>query len=385
MAADLTYLSKEKRDIQKYRAQEIESGYEKQKYSWLNPLNIALSYRLDESAQTGSLSETQNAYINLSQDVFRSGGIYYTMQYARDKNAYDKTVLEQENAVLNQQLFTNLLTIRRSEYQIKQSEYRLKNKEIEIFIKRRQYEAGDVDITLLNNAIMDRNRELQILMSLKNTLSNTRIDMKKLTDRNEDEIALPHFSLAGKEDFLRQNYNIDKLQQQAAQSNDQYLITRSGYLPKLNLNGQYGMTEYQNRDLPLDYSRNSYFVGLQLSIPLDYTTGATVQEAKVAALKTGVQVLDRQREESASYEQIKSNIDNYQEYIELTKKNLQLYEELLEVTEAGVNAGYKAGYDLQTLRNTKTIDEYEIRINETNIQIELAKLHFLTKEASHEQ
>ena len=102
------------------------------------------------------------------------------------------------------------------------------------------------------------------------------------------------------------------------------------------------------------------------------------------ALKTQSQTLDKAREEDAYYDQIKANIDAYREYIALTKENLTLYDELMQATEAGVKTGFRPGYDLETLKNTKQVDEYEIKINELSIQLELVKLHYLTKEAHHE-
>ena len=68
----------------------------------------------------------------------------------------------------------------------------------------------------------------------------------------------------------------------------------------------------------------------------------------------------------------------------LAQNNLALYDDLIQATTAGVKTGYRSGYDLETLQNTKKIDEYEITINELNIQLELVKLHYLTKEAHHE-
>ena len=57
-------------------------------------------------------------------------------------------------------------------------------------------------------------------------------------------------------------------------------------------------------------------------------------------------------------------------------KNLSLYDELISVIQAGVDSGYKTGYDLQTIKNSKAIEEYTIKINELNIELELAKLYF---------
>jgi len=381
-AQELEYLTKDKQDVQAYKSKEVDAAYDKLRFEWLNPLSLSYSIQQNQSAPNDTASETTTASITLNQDLFRSGGIYYALLYAGSKHAYDRTALDEENSALAQQLVSAVLTIRRGEYQVAQSEYRLKNKEIEILIKRQQYEAGDVDITLLNNAIMDRNAEQRTLATLKKTLANARIDLQKLTDKSPGEITLPSFRLVERDTYMNQNYTVAKLQEQARLSGYQYGVTRAAYLPRLSLNGQYGNTHHRHDELNIDYTGDSYYLGLQLSIPLDYKTLATLEEAKAAELRTRSLTLDKSREQEANYRQIKSNIDTYREYIELTKNNQTLYDELLEVTEAGVKAGYRTGYDLQTLRNTKAIDEYEIKINELNIQLELAKLHYTTKEAS---
>lgn len=381
-AGEMEYLTKQKQDVQAYKQKEVDAAYEKLRFEWLSPLSLSYSIQQNQSAQYDTPSETTTASISLNQDLFRSGGIYYAIQYAGSKHAYDRTALAEENAGLAQQLVSAVLTIRRGEYQLAQSEYRLKNKEIEIVIKKQQYEAGDVDVTLLNNAIMDRNLEQKTFMNLKTTLKNARIELQKLTDTSPGEIALPAFELVDEASYLSQSYAVEKLREQARLSGYQYGVTRAAYLPKLSLSGQYGTTQYVHDAMNIDYSGDSYYLGLQLSIPLDYKTLATLEESRAAELRTRSQTLDKTREQTAYYKQIKSNIDTYREYIELTRKNQALYDELLQVTEAGVKAGYRTGFDLQTLRNTKAIDEYEIRINELNIQLELAKLHYSTKEAT---
>lgn len=157
-----TLLTKEKQEIQQYKQKELESTYEKQRYNWINPLDFVLNYNQSQSAQSDSVGETKSAYINLNQDIFRSGGIEYSINYAQSQKNYNQIVLDQENSSLILELFTTLLGIKNSENQIRQSELKLKNYEIEIFLKQQQYKAGDVDITLLNNALMNRNKELKL-------------------------------------------------------------------------------------------------------------------------------------------------------------------------------------------------------------------------------
>lgn len=378
-------LGSEKKDVQKYKQTLLEATYEKQKYNWINPLNMVVEYNQNESAQYNSVGEAKSAYINLNQDVFRSGGIYYSMDYAKSQRNYTQISLDKENASLVQAVYQTLLSIARYEQLIKQSELKLDNYEIEIFLKRQQYQAGDVDITLLNNALMTRNQELKNLMNFKTLLKNSRIDLAKISDMSEADIHLPTFSLMSEERFLEHNYNVAQQAKQTLLLNDQYKVTQASYLPKVSINAQYGVTDYNNNDLPMKYNGDYYNVGVQLKMPLDFNTASTLEEAKIAYLKSQSEVLEQKREQNGYYKQVLSNIESYKEYIKLTQKNLLLYKELIDVTSKAVETGYKAGYDLKTLQNTNAIDEYEISINEINIQLELVKLHFMAKEANYDR
>jgi outer membrane protein TolC len=378
-------LSSEKQDVQKYKQTLLETTYEKQKNSWINPLNVAVEYNKNESAQSNALSEAKSAYINFNQDVFRSGGIYYAIEYAKSQKNYNQISLDEENAALTQEIYQTLLNISRYETQIKQSELKIDNYEIEIFLKRQQYEAGDVDITLLNNALMNKNQELKNLMNLKTQLKNSKINLARMSDLTKEEIPLPRFALVSEAAFLEHNYNIDKQAKQSSLLNNEYKITSASYLPKVSVNAQYGITEYDNNDLRVNYEGDYYGAGFKVSMPLDFNSAATLEEAKIAYLKSESQMLEQKREQNAYYKQVRSNIESFEEYIVLTQKNLALYKELLDVTSKAVNAGYKAGYDLKTLQNTNAIDECEISINEINIQLELVKLHFMVREAGHDK
>ncbi|HEX5624065.1 MAG TPA: TolC family protein, partial [Sulfuricurvum sp.] len=88
------------------------------------------------------------------------------------------------------------------------------------------------------------------------------------------------------------------------------------------------------------------------------------------------QAADTKRLMEASYEQKVALIENYRRLITIIRSNLHYYDELIRATEAAVKAGYKAGYDLQTLQNSRAIEELEIKINDLNIQIELAALYY---------
>lgn len=279
-------------------------------------------------------------------------------------------------ATVNQQLITAVLTYRKNQIALEQSDLRLKNAQIEIFLKRKQYEAGDIDITFLNNALMNQSNELKNNTSLRYALAQQKFEAAKLSDHTVDSITVPTFILTQKETYLEDGWDIRTSQALAQSAAQQYGQIKSSYLPKLTLIADVGYQRYEGLSTAAaDYHGNYYDTGLQLSMPLVYNSSAATQEAQAAYLKQQALTADNKRQMSATYEQTVAIIDSYKRTISITQENLKYYDELLGATKAAVKAGYKAGYDLQTLQNTRSIEELEIKINEINIQIQLVQLH----------
>lgn len=371
-----TLLSHEKQEVLRHQQTLIKSEHEKLRTNWIAPLNLNASYSYDKNALGGHQSETETLAASISQDIFRSGGILYQIAYADAKKQSETIAYQQQIALWNQQLFLALLAYQKNSVLIEQSQKRLDNKEIEIVIKRHLYDAGKVDITELNNAFMEKSSELKTLTSLKYTLSEQRLEIAKISDIAPETFPIPRFELIGKKEYLSSQFDLRYNHAQSDTLKELSGVTATQYLPSLALNGTFGYRNYDPHKLSGAYNGDYYSAGFQLSMPLVYNSSATIQEAQATYLKEVAKTADKQRELNAQYAQIEEKIHSYREYIAITAKNLTLYDELINVLQAGVNAGTKTGYDLQTLKNTKAIEELEIKINEINIQIELAKLHF---------
>jgi hypothetical protein len=385
-AGDTSLLSPEKQRMYEQQQQQIDSGYEKLRYDWLSPINLKASTTYERSASTSIQDNRQNLSAGIAQDIFRSGGITYSIDYAESKKDADTISMHKDIAAINQQLISNVLNFRKNTLLLEQSELKLKNGKIEIFLKRKQYEAGDIDITLLNNALMTQSSELKNNTAIRFTLSQLRLEMLKLSDRPIDSINVPTFSLIQKNDFLDEGWDFRYTQAQSRSSAQQYGQVKTSYLPKLTLSADTGLQRLNSHDLPAaDYHGGFYDMGLQLSMPLTYNASAATQEAQSLYLKQQAQAADIKRQMDGQYEQSIEHISSYQRVIAITKENLLSYGELVDATKAAVNAGYKAGYDLQTIQNTKAIEELEISINEINIQIELATLYTMTRHSQELQ
>jgi outer membrane protein TolC len=378
-ADNTALLSNEKQTILHQQQNKYDFEYEKLRTDWIAPVNLNASYSYEKSAMGDYHSDMKSASASVSQDIFRSGGITYQIQYADAKMQTNSVTIQMQIAALNQQFFTALLNVQKNLLQLEQSKLRLDNREIEIFIKRHLYDAGKADITELNNALMLKSSELKMYAATKYAIAEQRFEITKISNINPETFAIPYFELIHKEDFLHNQFNLQYARAQSDTLEKLYDVTRSNYLPSLAFNGNVGYQSYDPKELSGRYNGNTYSAGLSFSVPLVYNASATVQEAKASYLQEVASIADKQRELESAYHQTLEKIESYREYITITANNLSLYDDLIQATQAGVNAGTKTGYDLQTLTNSKKIEELEIKINEINIQIELAKLHFSLK------
>lgn len=379
-ANDTSLLSEEKQAYFEQQQRQIDFGYDKLRYGWLSPITLKGSGTYEKSASSQLHDTRYSLSAGISQDLFRSGGITYAIGYADAKKEADTLGMHKEIADTNQQLINAVLNYRKSALLLEQSELKLKNSKIEIFLKQKQYEAGDIDITFLNNALMNHSSELKNNTSIRFTLAQQRLEAAKLSDRPIDSITLPTFTLTAKEDFLEEGWNIRYNNALSESASQQYGVVKSSYLPKLTLIADTGLQRLNVYEIPANnYTGNYYDAGLQLSIPLTYNASATVQEAQAAYLKQQALSADIKRQMQMQYEQAIAHIESYRRTIAITQENLDYYGTLVSATKAAVSAGYKAGYDLQTLQNTQAIEEREIKINEINIQIELSSLHTMMR------
>lgn len=374
-AQSVELLSPQKQEILQQQQNKYEAENEKLRNNWISPLNLNGSYSYDKSAN-GAHSDTKKISASISQDIFRSGGIVYQINYADAKKRADAIEIKQQTADLNEELFSALFNYKKSRYELEQSSKKLDNYDIEIFIKRHLYDVGKADITELNNALMDKSGEQKMYVSLEYEITNQRLEIAKLSDIDPESFPLYSFDLVQEDAYLQNNFEVRYARAQSQTYEQQYNVTKSSYLPVVAINADAGYLEYAPRELYEGYDGDFYTAGVSINIPLTYNASAAKEEAKALYLKQAADAADKARSAKASYAQSIELIKSYRRYIDISSKNILLYNELIETTKAGVDAGSKTGYDLQTLENTKAIEEYAIKINEINIQLELAKLHF---------
>lgn len=376
--ADEIELTSEKKTLLNETKKSIEFGTDAQRYQWVSPVNLSLSHTQQRPESNSEFEGLNKATLSVNQDIFRSGGIYYTIKYANGKQSYDNLALEQKFQNYQKEAILSLLNILKLELQCEQNKYLVKNKEIAVILKRALYEVGSVDITELNDAIREKNTEQTNYLLLNESLVKEKQNLSKYTDQDINTLVLPKFALINEDDYCTSNYNVTLARQQNDVTYDSYQIKRSSYLPSIALTAQASYADYTNSSLTRQ-NGNAYSIGTVLNIPLDYNSFSSIEEKHALYLKQLAQTKDVLREETIGYQQSLQTIKRYEGVNKIQEENLALYRSIFVVTEKAFKAGYKSAYDQQTLQNSIKFAELEIQINDLNIQIELAKLHYTIK------
>lgn len=375
-ANELDLLQEDKKELRKIDKEIIEKKYESSKDEWIGKINLNSSLGKDHDFthdKTGDMSRSLG--LSFSQSIFESGGIEYSIEYARKQLKSDLIAWENQNIALIQAIYETLLAIKKLKLQIEQSDYSLKNKDIELILKRIQYEAGRVDITELNNAIMSKNNQQKENISLKNLLKEKEYELSKYTSLKSNQIEIIDFEVVDKEKFLKDNLNIRYENSRVELLDTSYKQLKSTYLPKVTLNTNANYRNNQNED-----DRQTGAVTLNMSMPIfDITKDSKIEKSKLEVLKQKVNVKDMQNELEYEYEQILTQINSYDEYEKTISENLKLYEDLITANQSSNAAGMSADYDLEILQNTQKINQYDLQINDINRKLQYTKLYFKTK------
>ena len=380
-ADNLEILQNDKKEFRNLEKEIIQKKYEGAKNDWIGTVNLSSGLTRSHAFSKENDAFNKSISIGFSQSIYESGGIEFGIKYAKDELNSELIAWENENIAILQIIYETLLFIKKLKFQIEQSDYALKNKDIELILKKIQYEAGRVDIIDLNNAIMSKNNQQKENISLINSLKDKEYELSKYTSFRANEIEIIDFKIIDKEKFLKDNLNIRYENSRVELLNTSYNQLKSSYKPKVTLNTSAGYSNNENltTNTTGDDERNGS-IGLNASMPIfDITKDAKLEKSKLEVLKQKVNINDIKNELAYEYEQILTQINTYDEYEKTVENNLKLYDDLIMVNQSSNSAGMTSDYDLEVLQNTKKINEYDLQINDIDKKLQYSKLYFKTK------
>ena len=364
-------LSDTKEDIFNLEFKKAKKDSESLKNSWLSPARFETAITKNRNNQLSTTSK--NIKIVWNQDIFRSGGIFYAIKYAKQMEKYNFNLLTSQKLNLIKQIYLLKLSIEKDKLLIKQAELSLKNININIKMIQENYLAGLANITDLNQIFVTRDTKISSILSLKNGLKQKEIELKKLSNK---KFKIPKIPLLTEAEYIQQNINLKTLLSKSNSTYAKEKATVSSYLPKLTLNLMAGHTKFES-DLSIqNYNSNNWSAGLSLSIPIDYNYHSNIESAKIEYLKSKLEIKDKKNELKQNYQKSISNIQFFKEKIKISKQIQDSYQTLLNIVKEKYKEGLKTIYDIESLENSVKIEELEIKIQQLNIKNEKLKLYF---------
>lgn len=359
-------LSNTKQEIIKLKEKQIKEKEQYNKYDWVSNLDLNGTVNKDEDNTT-----SKDYYLSISQDIFKFGGISSQMKYASELKELESLDLNISTKDDLNTLFSFLIDVKIDDITLKQNIYYLKNSEIDIRNKKSEYNAGQLGISDLNDAIMTKNE----LSDTRKELDLSKLvninSIKKYTDKNYKEIKIPEIELMDKKTYLENSTAVNYTKLDANVNNTLYEIKKSDYLPAIALTGQYG---YQ--DTSLIDSDDYYNYGVKISMPLSFTSSNDIEQTRLDYLISKKNMNDELINSESTYDEAALTIKSYKDRITLALSDIKLYDELLTVNQEEYKAGYKTIDDVETIKNSKMIRKLDIELYKLNIKKQILSLYF---------
>lgn len=366
-ANDVNLLTNTKQEIIQLKKEQADEKEQVNKYNWISDININSTISKDQDD-----IQSEDYSISISQDIFKFGGINSQIDYSKELKKLDLLTIDINTKEDIGSLYSYLIDIKLNEIALKQNILHIKNSTIELDQKKSEYKAGELGISDLNNVIMTKNALRETQKSLLLEKGENLNSLKEYTKKEYSLIKIPKMKLMTKELFLQSSTAVKYASLNSNVNKYSYEVKKSDYLPKLTLNTKYG---YNNSDTTNvdDY----YTYGLNISIPISFTSSNDIQQSKLEYLISKKELADKKNSANLTYDKTILIIQNLKEKIKLAQEDIKLYDELLSINEEEYKAGYKTLDDVETLKNSKQIRELDIASYEFNIQMNLISLYSL--------
>ena len=369
-------LSDNKNKIFDYQFENNELESDMLSRSWMNPVKVQYRNSLAEQF----MDDTRNTKIGswnviIDQPIFRSGGIYYGIKYAdalRDANSAE-IMLQKRTMIAN--AVSILFNLKKIQLEVQKLHYQIKNDAIDIKQKRDSYDAGVLDSSFLDQAILKKSQDETAQLQLEITQSELIQQFAALSTKDPKDLALPKLTLMSKTQYRVENLELKRDQLRAKQSNYNQKVTWAKYLPAVSLQGQYTDSDINPIFSSSGLKEKYYTYGLTVSMPIDVNMFADIEASKVKKLQAAVEAIDRKETVGEEYDWIANSLGILEKKINLAQKDAKVYQNLYRLTKDLAKAGDKTPLDAEVMQNSLQIRNLDQQIYEIEKQLLLLKLY----------
>ena len=342
--------------------------------AWISPIMLQYSKSYskqftDETVATGSFS------VGIDQPIFRSGGIYFAIKYAQALRGANEAEIELKKREMIGTAVKLLFDIQKVKLEQKKLALLIKNDAIDIRQKRESYEAGLIDSSFLDQALLKKNQDETNLLEMEISEIKMQHSFALLSQKNPMTLKLPKLELISAERYKGKNLELSRDKLRAIEKGYSAKMTWAKYLPTVSVQGRYIDADpnplFERPGLEEQY----YTYGFTISMPLNINMFSDVEATKVAHLKAQTEVIERKHTIDEEYKLVKRKLGIIEKKIMLAHKDEKLYSRLYKNTKNLAKAGEKTSFDTAMMRNSLEVRKLDQKIYNLDKQIELIGLY----------
>ncbi len=342
--------------------------------SWMNPVN--LRYNKTFTTQFTDTTVITGGYsVIIDQPIFKSGGIYYGIKYSQALRDATRADIQLQKRTMIGDAVSILFNLKKTKLEQEKMKYQIKNDAIDIRQKRDSYDAGLLDSSFLDQAILKKSQDETALLEMELTLMELKQKFALLSDKDPGSLRLPVFKLMSKKNYSESNLELKRDRLRAAQSDYNQKVTWAKYLPTVSLQGQYTDADLNPLFARPGLEEKYYTYGFTVSMPLDINAFSDIEASKVEKLKAATELLDRKESVDEEYDWIHNSLSILDKKILLAQKDEKVYNSLYRLTKNLADAGEKTSFDADIMHNSLQIRKIDQKIYEIDKQVQLLKLY----------
>lgn len=337
----------------------------------------------------GAETNRYNASVNLNYTLFDGLGRWYNFKQLKEQ--YNLTTLDARETIENTilQMLSVYFEVARLTENVEVLEETLEISRERITRANYQFEFGQSNRLGILNAEVDVNNDSIILLDTRQQLDNARRDLNVIL--NEQEIPVDKFLVDTTVTFIpklklesylaeARDNNVSLLQAESSIAISDYAIkvSRSGYLPNIDLTGSYG---WNNAILPAtSFARSStttgYAAGASLSWNL-FDGGTTITNVRNARVRRENEEYLKQQlilEVNRDIANALGNYENRRIIFEVQEKNVITNENNFERSQEQFKIGQitsiefrQAQINLFNARTNKNLAKYDAKLAELQL------------------
>jgi len=347
---------------------QIKEDSSKLKKDWINPIQYQFTKNF------GQDYNTEKSVISINQPIFQSGGIYQAIKYANSTYKYASLEIEQQRKELIKQAVNLLYNIEKTNLNIEKAKYSIENAKIDVDRKKEQVLNGFLDASFLDNALLALNSTKNSLVDLKYQKQELINNFNNISSSDYTKFKLPTFTISSKEQFIKNNIEIQKAKADITKKGNFSFMTMAKYLPSVN--AYYNYSKYHETDDNSSISKeNTQTYGLTVTVPFDSRTFNDIESKKIDYLKSKLDLQNTIINEETFFKNTLDKISMIDERLKITHEDLEVYNSILEIINEEKEAELKTQSDLDTLQNSQKIKSIDLKTYAIDKQIALLDLY----------